>query len=332
MSAPVHHVTLPGVKTPVFRIGLGCMGMSEFYGASDIGEAERTLERAIELGVNVFDTADMYGRGENERLVGAFLRRHREAAVLATKCGIVRGATPAEQRRDTSPAYIRSACEASLQRLGLEVIDLYYLHRLDHVTPVEDSVGELSRLAEEGKIRSVGLSEVGVEALSRAHAVFPVSAVQSEYSLSTRAGAVEAVIDRCAEIGALFVPYSPLGRGLLTGSYRGPDDFAGMDFRNILPRFQAEALQQNLKAVDRLAALAATYGASAAQMALAWVLARGEHVVPIPGTRRIARLEENIAAAGITLSQAEVDAVAAAVDPDDIVGERYPAFLAPKPS
>lgn len=316
----------------VSRLGLGCMGMSEFYGQSDPAQAQRVLQRALELGVTFLDTADMYGRGENERLIGGFVRANRDRVVIATKCGIVRGATPADQRRDTSPAYIRSACEASLQRLGVETIDLFYLHRLDGVTPLADSIGALSRLAQEGKIRHLGLSEVTVEELRQAHAVHPIAAVQSEYSLSTRGGDVEAVIDACADLGALFVPFSPLGRGLLTAAYRSPEDFKGADFRTILPRFQPGALEQNLSVVDRLAAIAAQKGCTVAQLALAWVLARGPHVVPIPGTRRIERLEENAGALGVSLSAADLAAIDRAAPADAIVGERYPVALASRPS
>lgn len=314
----------------VSRLGLGCMGMSEFYGASDPGDAQRVLQRALDLGVNFLDTADMYGRGENERLIGGFVRANRDQVVIATKCGIVRGATPADQRRDTSPAYIRAACEASLQRLGVETIDLVYLHRLDGVTPIEDSVGELSRLVESGKARNLGLSEVTVDELREAHAVHPIAAVQSEYSLSTRGPEVEAMVDACGEIGALFVPFSPLGRGLLTAAYRSPEDFKGADFRTILPRFQPGALEQNLTVVDRLARIAAAKGCTVAQLALAWVLARGPHVVPIPGTRRLDRLEENIGALGVSLSPEDMAAIDRAAPADAIVGDRYPTSLAPR--
>lgn len=311
----------------VSQIGLGCMGMSEFYGQSNPAGARQVLDRALELGVNFFDTADMYGRGENERLVGAFAREHREQVVLATKCGIVRGAGPADQRRDTSPAYIRTACEASLERLGLEVIDLYYLHRLDDVTPIEDSIGELARLVDGGKVRTIGLSEVSVEQLRKAHTVHPITAVQSEYSLSTRGGEVEDVIDVCAEIGALFVPFSPLGRGLLTGAYRSPEDFKGADFRNILPRFQNEALVKNLAVVDRLQNLAAEKGCSTAQLALGWVLARGAHVSPIPGTRRLNRLAENLGAAAVAFTEVDLARIETIAPFNAVVGERYPASM-----
>ena len=316
----------------VTRIGLGCMGMSEFYGESDPQDAQRVLQGALDLGVTFLDTADMYGRGENERLIGGFVAANRDRVVIATKCGIVRGATPAEQTRDTSPAYIRSACEASLRRLGIETIDLFYLHRLDGVTPIEDSVGALSRLVEDGKVRHLGLSEVSVDELRRAQATHPIAAVQSEYSLSTRGPDVEAMIDACAELGALFVPFSPLGRGLLTAAYRSAGDFVGADFRRILPRFQPGALEQNLSVVDRLGQIAAGKGCTVAQLALAWVLARGPHVVPIPGTRRLDRLAENVGALDVRLTREDLAAIESAAPADAMVGDRYPAALTPQRS
>lgn len=310
------------------RLGLGCMGMSEFYGETDDTASLATLEHAAERGITLFDTADMYGRGANELLLGRFLRHRRDRVVIATKCGIVRGATPADQTRDTSPGYIRTACEASLQRLGVATIDLYYLHRLDDVTPVEESMGELARLAERGLIRAAGLSEVDAVTLRRAHATFPVTAVQSEYSLTTRSDGIEAVIDACAEIGALFVPYSPLGRGLLTGALREATAFDATDFRSILPRFQPDALAHNLLLVDALAAIADAKGATPAQIALAWVLARGSHIAPIPGTRSAVRLDENIGALNVCLSSEDLAAIAKAIPAEAIAGSRYPAFLA----
>lgn len=314
------------------KLGIGCMGMSEFYGPTEDETSLAVLARAVELGVTFFDTADMYGRGHNEELLGRFLRGRRDQVILATKCGIVRGETPAQQSRDTSPAHIRAACEASLNRLGIETIDLYYLHRLDAVTPIEDSMGELARLHREGKIRAVGLSEVSAESLRQANAAFPVAAVQSEYSLATRGGEVEAVIDACADIGAAFVAYSPLSRGLLTGAFRSREDFRGVDFRFILPRFEDAALKQNLELVDALTAVAQTRNATLAQIALAWVLARAPHVCAIPGMRAIARLQENVAARDIVLDMGEMAAVNAAIPIDAVSGDRYPAFLASKPN
>ena len=312
-------------------MGLGCMGMSEFYGPTDDDISLSVIARSVELGANLLDTADMYGRGGNEELLSRYLRNHRNQVVLATKCGLVRGETPAQQSRNTSPTYIRAACEASLGRLKVDTIDLYYLHRLDGVTPIEDSMGELARLHEAGKIRAVGLSEVSAKSLMEAHKVFPVSAVQSEYSLATRGGEVEAVINKCAEIGAAFVAYSPLSRGLLTGAFRSKDDFVGLDFRFVLPRFAESSLKANLDLVDALAKIASYKGSSAAQVAIAWVLHRAPHVTTIPGTKSIQRLEENIGAASLHLDQTELELISLALPADAFQGERYPAFLASKP-
>jgi aryl-alcohol dehydrogenase-like predicted oxidoreductase len=313
-------------------LGIGCMGMSEFYGPADDDASLAVLSRAVELGVTFFDTADMYGRGHNEQLIGRFLLGRRVNVIVATKCGIVRGDTPAQQSRDTSPSYIRAACEASLKRLSVETIDLYYLHRLDGVTPIEDSMGELARLHAEGKIRAAGLSEVSAVQLRQAHAAFPVAAVQSEYSLATRGGEVEAVIDACADIGAAFVAYSPLSRGLLTGAFRSHEDLKGLDFRFILPRFEEAALAHNLPLVDALAAIAAARNATPAQIALAWVLARAPHICAIPGMRSTMRLEENVTGANIALTPADLAEIALALPADAFQGERYPAFLASKPA
>ncbi|OYU33762.1 aldo/keto reductase [Novosphingobium sp. PASSN1] len=312
-------------------IGLGCMGMSEFYGPTDDELSLSVMARSVELGANLLDTADMYGRGSNEELLSQYLKNHRAQVILATKCGLVRGETPAQQSRDTSPNYIRAACEASLRRLKVDTIDLYYLHRLDGVTPIEDSMGELSRLHEAGKIRAVGLSEVSPKSLLRAHEVFPVSAVQSEYSLATRGGEVEAVIDLCGEIGAAFVAYSPLSRGLLTGAYRSKADLIGLDFRFVLPRFEEVALIANLTLVDALGKIAASKGASSAQVAISWVLHRAPHMAAIPGTRSLKRLEENIGSTTLALSMTDLELIAEALPVDAFQGERYPAFLASKP-
>lgn len=315
----------------ISRLGLGCMGMSAVYGPTDADEALVVMARAVDLGVTFFDTADMYGGGANEELLARFLRQRRDEVVLATKCGIVRGETPMQQSRNTSPAYILSACDASLKRLGVETIDLYYLHRIDDVTPIEDSMSALADLVRAGKIRAVGLSEVTAETLKRAHAACPVSAVQSEYSLATRGGAIEDVIAACGEIGAAFVAYSPLCRGLLTGAYRSRADFMGVDFRAMLPRFQDDALAENLKAVDALARLAAALGHTPAQLALAWVLARAPHVATIPGAKRIAKLEENAGASSITLTPAIMEQLDRTFPPDGLQGDRYPAFLDSRP-
>ncbi|PWE16791.1 aldo/keto reductase [Marinicauda salina] len=318
------HLQMTGVDRPVSRLGLGCMGMSEFYGPpSDDADSFAVMARALELGVNFFDTADMYGQGENERLVGRFAADRRDDIVIASKCGIRRDGNGALAGVDTSPSYIKQACEASLARLGVETIDLYYLHRLDGVTPVEDSMGALADLAREGKIRAAGLSEVSPETLKRACAVFPVSAVQSEYSLTTR-DPEDGMLAACEETGSAFVAYSPLGRGLLTGAIRSAEDLAETDLRRTgnFPRFSGDALAHNVALADQVAAIAGEKNVTPAQIALAWLLRR-DNVVPIPGTRKIARLEENVGALDVALSDADAARLEAAVPPEAVEGERY---------
>lgn len=324
------HIQLYGIDTPVRRIGLGCMGMSEFYGPSDDTTSLQVMERALELGVNFFDTADMYGRGRNEELVGRFVAANRDSVVIATKCGIVRGESSADQKRDTSPQYIRQACEASLKRLGIETIDLYYLHRIDDVTPVEESMHELARLKDEGKIRGAGLSEIDTATLHRAQAIMPLTAVQSEYSMMTCGEDVESVIDACEQSGIVFVSYSPLSRGLITGRFTDPAAFSANDFRSYLPRFQEQALSQNLELVKKLSDLAVSKDATSAQLALAWVLARSPAVTAIPGTRSLLRLEENAGAEELQFSKRERMQLSDAIPASVVSGDRYPAFLQPK--
>jgi aryl-alcohol dehydrogenase-like predicted oxidoreductase len=309
----------------VFPIGLGCMGMSEFYGPTDESEARRAFDRALALGIDFLDTADMYGHGRNEELVGALLGGRR-GVVLATKFGIERDAAdPGARRINGRPDYVRRACGASLRRLGVEVIDLYYAHRLDPDVPLEDTVGAMADLVRAGKVRALGLSEVSVEELRRAIAVHPIAAVQSELSLWSRDQMP--VAEACATLGVAFVPYSPLGRGLLAGAVRGEADLAADDFRRTLPRFQGENLARNAALAGRLGALAAARGATPAQLALAWLLSLGGHVVPIPGTRRAARVEENAAAAAIVLTHAERAALEDAAAADEVAGSRYPAWV-----
>ncbi|MGX6646670.1 aldo/keto reductase [Maricaulaceae bacterium MS644] len=317
-------IDLTGVDTPASHIGLGCMGMSEFYGPSDDAESMKVLERALEIGVNFLDTADMYGAGRNEELIARILPGRRDRIVLATKCGIVRGEDPRDRRIDTSPAYIKTACEASLKRLCVETIDLYYLHRLDGETPIEDSMGALKDLAEAGKIRAAGLSEVSAETLRKAHETFPVSAVQSEYSLTSREPESNGVLQACADLGTRFVAYSPLGRGLLAGAFRSEEDLAEDDSRRsgYFPRFVGENLKTNLGLADQVAAIAKTRGATPAQIALAWLLTK-PGVVPIPGTRKIDRLEENAAAGGIYLSDDDIANLETALPPGAAQGGRY---------
>jgi len=313
-----------GSGIAVSAIGLGCMGMSEFYGPTDDAQSLTTLERALELGVTHFDTADMYGSGHNERLLARFLAGKRERAVVATKFGIVR--KPGEYARtiDTSPDYVRRACEESLTRLGVETIDLYYAHRLNRDVPVEDTVGAMADLVRAGKVRALGLCEVSAATLRRAHAVHPIAAVQSEYSLWTR-DVEDAVLPACRELGVALVAYSPLGRGMLTGAITNPDQLAEGDFRRLSPRFQGENLDANLRLVEDVRRLAAAKGCTPGQVALAWLLAQGPDVLPIPGTKRIKYLEENVAGAALRLTPEEVAALSAALPRGAAAGDRYPA-------
>jgi aryl-alcohol dehydrogenase-like predicted oxidoreductase len=306
----------------VSEIGLGCMGMSEFYGPSDDSASLATLARAAELGVTFFDTADTYGFGHNETLLGGFLKGRRDL-VIATKFGIVREPGKYERRIDVSPAYVVQACDASLKRLGVETIDLYYAHRLNPGVPIEETVGAMAGLVAAGKVRALGLSEVSAATLRRACAVHPIAAVQSEYSLWTRDMEAE-VIPACRELGVSLVAYSPLGRGILTGAF-ARDGLAPNDFRRAAPRFQGENLEANLRLVETLRELAAEKGCAPGQLALAWLLGQGPDVIPIPGARRIAHLEENIAAAAIELTAGELDRISAALPPGAAAGDRYTA-------
>ena len=308
----------------VSALGLGCMGMSEFYGTSDESEAIATIHRALDLGVTLLDTADMYGPFTNEKLVGRAIADRRDGVVLATKFGNVRDPdNPMLRRIDGSPDYVRQACDASLQRLGVDHIDLYYQHRVDSTVPIEDTVGAMAGLVEAGKVRFLGLSEASAATIRRAQAVHPITALQTEYSLWTRHIESE-ILPTLRELGIGLVPYSPLGRGFLTGTITSPDDLEAGDFRRFNPRFTGDALAANLALVDAVRQLATAKGVTAGQLALAWVLAQGDDIVPIPGTKRVRYLEENVAAASVTLTADDLAALAAAVPIEAVQGERYP--------
>ncbi|MCA7023407.1 MULTISPECIES: aldo/keto reductase [Stenotrophomonas] len=311
----------------VSALGLGCMGMSAFYGGrGDDAAAIAVIHRALERGVTLLDTADMYGPHTNEMLVGRAIAGRRGQVVLATKFGVrLDPSDPQARGVDGRPDYVQAACEASLKRLGVEHIDLYYQHRVDPQVPIEDTVGAMARLVEQGKVRWLGLSEAAPETIRRAHAVHPLTALQTEYSLWSREPEDNGVLATVRELGIGFVPYSPLGRGFLTGAIRTPADFDADDYRRHSPRFQGDNFARNLTLVEQVRALAAARGVSAGQLALAWVLARGEDLVPIPGTKRLAYLEENLGALDIVLDAADLARIEAVFPPAAAAGARYPA-------
>ena len=307
------------------RLGLGCMGMSEFYGSFSDDESIKVIHRAIDLGITFLDTADMYGPFTNEQLVGKAIKGKRDKVTLATKFGILRDPKePTKRGVSGKPEYVKTSCENSLKRLNVEIIDLYYLHRKDPQTPIEETVGAMADLVKEGKVKTVGLSEVSIETLQKAHRIHPITAVQSEYSLWSREPE-DGMLAACKKLGVAFVAYSPLGRGFLTGQIKKFEDFENTDYRRLSPRFQGENFQKNLNLVQKINAIATRKGCTNSQLALAWVLAQGDYIFPIPGTKRMKYLEENAGALNISLSKEELAEIDALAPKGVAAGDRYPA-------
>ncbi len=311
-----------GQGLKVSALGLGCMGMSEFYGKPDEQEAIATIHRALDLGVTLLDTADMYGQGDNEELVGKAIAARRDRVILATKFGIVRGENADSRGFNGKPEYVHQACDASLQRLGIDTIDLYYLHRVDSEVPIEDTVGAMAELAQQGKVRYLGLSEAAPQTIRRAHAVHPISALQTEYSLWSR-DPEDDILPTVRELGIGFVPYSPLGRGFLSGQFKSPNNFPEGDYRRDSPRFQGENFYKNLELVERVKEIAQAKQVTASQLAIAWLLAQGNDIVPIPSTKQRKYLAENIAATEISLTSEELKQIEAVAPQGVAAGDRY---------
>ncbi|BDA70530.1 aldo/keto reductase [Calothrix sp. PCC 7716] len=309
----------------VSELGLGCMGMSEFYGAASEQDSINTIHRALDLGVTMLDTADMYGPFTNERLVGRAIKDYRDKVIVATKFGNVRSEDGGFLGVSGKPEYVRQACDASLQRLGVDVIDLYYQHRVDPTVPIEETIGAMAELVQQGKVRYLGMSEANSATIRKAHAVHPISALETEYSLWSREPEDD-ILATTRELGIGFVAYSPLGRGFLSGAIKSPDDFAPDDFRRISPRFQGENFYKNLELVEEVKKIASQKNVTPSQLALAWLLSQGNDIVPIPGTTRLKNLEENIAATEIVLTQNELAQIDAVAPKGVAAGERYPAI------